>query len=1147
MRAATRSRRPTAGRRTSSRRSTRRRCWSSTRRRRPSPPRRPRPASGAASVTLTASVTSTAAVVGVGSVSFALLQGGVPVAGTTTVSAAVSASGVATVSYPLPAGLGAGSYTIQATYGGSTNFITSINSTQVLVVNAAATAVAAAPASTAFVVASQSVNLTATVTSTAIVNVGEVAFVLLQGGLAVPGTTSVSASVSASGVATVSYPLPAGLAPGAYSIQATYNGNTNFLTSVDSGQTLTIAAASTASAAASASAVFSASSQAVGVSATVTSTAGVVDGGSVAFRLVSGATIVAGPVFGSVAQGRASASMPLPPGLAGGAYQIEVTYGGSGGFLASPADTRGVLTVSAASTSLAGGFSADPIVYNGASDQSVRVTLGLVSQAGSVDGGVVTFTLFDGASVVGTSATATVVSGQAVGAYRLPAGLPAGSYRLRASYAGNGNFQPFNPADRTLTISPADATVAASAQSTTYAVPSQSVSLAAAVSSPAGVVDGGLVVFTVLDAGGNPLGNPTTGAVAAGSAMAVYTLPPGLSAGSYTIRAAYQPSANFRAAEADAAGSLIVRQASTLVAVPSVGAPSNGADQDVALSARVTSPAGTVGEGSLIFTILNGTAVVGQPQSAAVMGGVASVSYRIPGGTPIGSFTIRADYAGTASLGAQSATGILAIGRVTPRITWATPAEIAYGTPLSALQLDATASAPGTFAYSPPAGTVLPAGSGQVLNVAFTPDDPIGFTTAAATTSIRVVKARPTFIGISAPVIATYNQAGGAVVSGRLIAPTAVPAAQVVSISIGNASAQAAVQEDGSFAATIDLHGLAAGTYSVAFAYAGNANFDPAVDGSAGLVIAPASQSIALVGVPASATYGSTFRVTASSDSGLPVALTGTGCTVVPDATGGFLVTMTTGTGAAVLTATQAGDANHLATEAPGRTVAARKAEASVTLSNLSVPFNGQGQAVTASTNPAGLSVILSYFEGGRSVARPTAAGNYDVTATIDDPNYQGSARGTLSILVPAVQVATVKPTLSRSKALTTLTVTFTGALNQASAQTLANYKLTTADRRGSFDSKTAPVVKLKSAQYSAGTNLVKLTLARPLALTRILQLRISGTLPKALMDASGRAIDGNRDRLPGGDALARIGKGSKARVTLLAIPTGRLAASFAN
>ena len=58
-------------------------------------------------------------------------------------------------------------------------------------------------------------------------------------------------------------------------------------------------------------------------------------------------------------------------------------------------------------------------------------------------------------------------------------------------------------------------------------------------------------------------------------------------------------------------------------------------------------------------------------------------------------------------------------------ITWANPAQITYGTPLSASQLNATASTAGTFDYTPGLGTLLQAGTGQTLAVNFTPDDPL--------------------------------------------------------------------------------------------------------------------------------------------------------------------------------------------------------------------------------------------------------------------------------------------------------------------------------------------------------------------------------------------------------------------------------------
>ena len=59
----------------------------------------------------------------------------------------------------------------------------------------------------------------------------------------------------------------------------------------------------------------------------------------------------------------------------------------------------------------------------------------------------------------------------------------------------------------------------------------------------------------------------------------------------------------------------------------------------------------------------------------------------------------------------------------TPTITWANPAAIAYGVALGPLQLNATASVPGTFNYMPGVGTILNAGAGQTLSVTFTPTD----------------------------------------------------------------------------------------------------------------------------------------------------------------------------------------------------------------------------------------------------------------------------------------------------------------------------------------------------------------------------------------------------------------------------------------
>ena len=64
----------------------------------------------------------------------------------------------------------------------------------------------------------------------------------------------------------------------------------------------------------------------------------------------------------------------------------------------------------------------------------------------------------------------------------------------------------------------------------------------------------------------------------------------------------------------------------------------------------------------------------------------------------------------------------LTVNKGAPAITWATPAAIAYGTALSATQLNANTTVAGTYVYTPAAGTVLTAGP-QTLSVTFTPTD----------------------------------------------------------------------------------------------------------------------------------------------------------------------------------------------------------------------------------------------------------------------------------------------------------------------------------------------------------------------------------------------------------------------------------------
>ena len=120
------------------------------------------------------------------------------------------------------------------------------------------------------------------------------------------------------------------------------------------------------------------------------------------------------------------------------------------------------------------------------------------------------------------------------------------------------------------------------------------------------------------------------------------------------------------------------------------------------------------------------------------------------------------------------------VGQATPTITWTAPPAITYGTALSGTQLNATASVPGTFVYSPAAGAVLGAGT-QTLSVTFTPTDPTDYTTATASVSLVVNQATPS-ITWPTPAAITYGTALGAM---QLNATANVPGTFVYSPAAG--------------------------------------------------------------------------------------------------------------------------------------------------------------------------------------------------------------------------------------------------------------------------------------------------------------------------------------------------------------------------
>jgi uncharacterized repeat protein (TIGR03803 family) len=184
-----------------------------------------------------------------------------------------------------------------------------------------------------------------------------------------------------------------------------------------------------------------------------------------------------------------------------------------------------------------------------------------------------------------------------------------------------------------------------------------------------------------------------------------------LAAGTYSITAVYSGDSTFSASTSSPLNQVINRAVPTL---------------------SWNTPAPIVYGTPLTQTQLDATSIPGM------------FAYTPPAGTVLaaGTQTLSVTFTPTDTTDFTNATATtsITVSKATPLITWPAPVAITYGTALSTAQLTATATATGTFVYSPQVGTVLPAGS-QTVSVIFTPADTADYTTATASTTISVNKA----------------------------------------------------------------------------------------------------------------------------------------------------------------------------------------------------------------------------------------------------------------------------------------------------------------------------------------------------------------------------------------------------------------------
>lgn len=181
------------------------------------------------------------------------------------------------------------------------------------------------------------------------------------------------------------------------------------------------------------------------------------------------------------------------------------------------------------------------------------------------------------------------------------------------------------------------------------------------------------------------------------------------------------------------------------------------------------------------------------------------------------------------------------------------------------------------------------------------------------------------------------------------------------------------------------------GTVTVTASQAGNGDFRSAPVVVRSFAVIKQHQDITFAPLDSKTFGDEAFTVSATASSGLAVSYTVSG----PASISGNTITLT-GAGQVTVSASQAGNGDYAPAVEMVQSFAVSKASATITLANLNCVYDGQAKSPIVTTTPAELNGVVVTYPGG--AVAPTEAGNYEVIATLDNPNYQGSSTGVLVI-----------------------------------------------------------------------------------------------------------------------------------------------------
>jgi formylglycine-generating enzyme required for sulfatase activity len=281
-------------------------------------------------------------------------------------------------------------------------------------------------------------------------------------------------------------------------------------------------------------------------------------------------------------------------------------------------------------------------------------------------------------------------------------------------------------------------------------------------------------------------------------------------------------------------------------------------------------------------------------------------------------------------------------------LTWAKPAAITYGTALSVKQLNAKASVPGLFDYIPAAGVKLPAGT-QTLNVTFTPTDSAKYAPTQKSVALVVAKSAQS-IAFPVPPALRYGDADCLLTAS---------AASGLAVSYVSSNPAVATLVDGN-----KLKVVGAGSVKITASQPGDGNWKPALAVARTLTIGKKPQAITYPTLTKHTMGDADIAPGASASSGLAVTYASSAPAVATVVAGKIHLV---GKGTAVITASQAGNANWAAAPPLKQTLTVAAGSQTITFAPL--PNKGVGDVDFSPGATASSGLAVTYTSSNSKVA----------------------------------------------------------------------------------------------------------------------------------------------------------------------------------